>query len=110
MSRGEKAVFFFYAAYMLAYLPCFFLIPVQWLATHFFWYIAPFHFFGMAIGVLLLVVVFRDLYKRDFPDPNTKVTWAILMLVLTPSIIVYLWRHGFRPRPIPPNASTAGPW
>lgn len=100
MNRAEKAFVFFYAAYMMAYIPCFFLL----VADHF-WQIMPFHFFGMALGIPLLVIVFRDLYKRPFPNPNTKVTWAILMLTLSPSIIVYLYKHGFRSRAEPQSSS-----
>jgi hypothetical protein len=55
--------------------------------------------FGAVLGIPLVIIVFRDLYKRDFPNPNTKVTWAILMLVLGPSIIVYLHKYGLHPRP-----------
>lgn len=94
MGRSEKAFVFFYFAYMLAYAPCFFL-----LMPRYFWQLLPFHFLGMFLGLLLYIVVFRDLYKRDFPNPNSKVTWAILFLALWPSMIVYLYRHGFQPRP-----------
>lgn len=93
MKAGEKAFVLFYGAYMLAYIPCFFLFMPSRLRE-----ILPFHFFGMALGIAVLVVVFRDLYKRDFPHPNTKLTWAILILTFSPSIIVYLYKHGFRPR------------
>ncbi len=93
VNRSEKAFVLFYAAYMLAYIPCFFLL----MPDHF-WQVMPFHILGMVLGIPLLIIVFRDLYKRHFPNPNTKVTWAILMLVLTPSIIVYLYKYGFRPR------------
>ena len=93
MNRGEKAFVLFYAAYLLAYIPCFVLLA----ADHFL-QVMPFHILGMVLGIPLLIIVFRDLYKRHFPNPNTKVTWAILMLVLAPSIIVYLCKYGFRPR------------
>jgi hypothetical protein len=93
MNRGEKIFVFFYAAYILAYIPCFFLF-----VEDYFWTIIPFHFLGMALGIALLIIVFRDLYKRHYLNPNTKVTWAILMLVISPSIIFYLYMHGFHPR------------
>lgn len=96
MNRGEKAFVLFYAAYMLVYIPCFIL-----LMPTYFWQVIPFHFLGMALGIALLVIVFRDLYIRQFPNPNTKVTWAILILVFSPSIIVYLYKYGFRPRTRP---------
>lgn len=100
MSRGEKAFLLFYAAYVLVYIPCFFLL----VADHF-WQIMPFHLLGTALGIPVLIIVFRDLYIRQFPNPNTKVTWGILVLVLPPSIIVYLYKHGFRPRTKPESSS-----
>jgi hypothetical protein len=96
MNRYEKGFVVFYFLYILIYVPCFILF-VSFRPNDFLW-ILPFHFFGMAIGVAMLVIVFRDLYKRDFPNPNSKLTWAILMLMLWPSILVYLYKYGFRPR------------
>ena len=93
MNRAEKVFVIFYWAYILAYIPCFFL-----LASNHFFAILPFHVFGMAIGIPMLIIVFRDVYKRTFPNPNTKVTWTILMLLMWPSILVYLCKYGFRPR------------
>ena len=107
MNHAEKAFVIFYFTYLLAYIPCFFL-----LMPRYFFQLLPFHFFGMFIGLVLFIVVFRDLYKRDFPTANSKLTWAILMLVFTPTILVYLYKHGFRPRgdPVAPDdrASVAG--
>lgn len=91
MSRLEKAFVIFYWLYMAIYIPCFFMLVER----HFF-QILPFHFLGMFLGLVLLIIVFRDLYRRDFPDPNTKVTWTILMLLFWPSILVYLYKHAFR--------------
>jgi hypothetical protein len=97
MNRAEKAFVLFYWTYIASYACVFVWSAVSGrldLET-----ILPFHFFGMAIGLVLLIIVFRDLYKRDFPNPNSKVTWTILMLMFWPSILVYLYKHGFRPRP-----------
>jgi len=94
MNRGEKGFVLFYCAYMLAYTPCFFL-----LMPRYFRQVMPFHILGMLLGIPFLIIVFRDLYKRHFPNSNTKVTWAILFLIFGPSVIIYLCKHGFRPRP-----------
>ncbi len=99
MSRSERAFVIFYWAYMLVYVVCFVGLAIAGLLNRCFFYVMPFHFFGMFLGIPLLVVVFRDIYRRDFPNPNTKVTWAILILMFWPSILVYLYKHGFRPRP-----------
>jgi hypothetical protein len=95
MNRFEKRFVIFYWVYILVYIPCFFaLVPQYWLQ------LLPFHFLGMVMAIPMFIIVFHDLYKRHFPDPNSKVTWAILMLVLYPSILVYLYKFGFRPREI----------
>ncbi len=99
MDHAEKTFVIFYWTYIVLYLVCFFSLAATGRMEHCFFYVLPFHFLGMFLGIPLLVIVIRDLYKRDFPNPNTKVTWAILMLLLWPSILVYLCKHGFRPRP-----------
>jgi len=93
MNPFEKAFSIFYFACLFAYVPCFFL-----LMPRYFFQVLPFHLALMAMGVPMIVIVFRDLYKRNFPNPNSKVTWAILFFTFSPSILVYLYKHGFRPR------------
>ena len=93
MNRFEKAFVIFYFVYILAYIPCFFLLMPRYWSV-----VMPFHFFGMAIGIPVLIIVLRDVYKRTFPNPNTKVTWTILVLLFWPSILVYLYKYGFHPR------------
>lgn len=100
MNWAEKSFVVFYWAYMLIYVCAVAALAVTGAIDRLFLVIMPFHFFGMFLGVPLLIVVFRDIYKRDFPNPNTKVTWTILILLLWPSILVYLYKHGFRPRPV----------
>jgi hypothetical protein len=97
---AEKAFVVFYWVYMLTYLCCVIVLAVTGTMDGLFLVVMPFHFFGMFLGIPLLFVVFRDIYKRDFPNPNTKVTWTILILLFWPSILVYLYKHGFRPRPV----------
>lgn len=99
MNRVERAFTVFYWAYILVYLCCFVGLAATGLIERSLHFVIPLHIFGMFLGLAMLIVVFRDLYKRDFPNPNTKVTWAILMLMFWPSILVYLYKHGFRPRP-----------
>jgi heme/copper-type cytochrome/quinol oxidase subunit 3 len=98
MSRLEKGFVIFYGVYIFVYACCFITLAVVGPTQRGFFLLLPFHIFGMVIGIPLLIIVFRDLYKRDFPNPNSKVTWTILMLMFSPSIIVYLYKHGFRPR------------
>jgi hypothetical protein len=96
MNRWEKAFCIFYFAYMLAYIPYFFL------RFNFDTLSVSLHLFGMFLGLPLLFIVFRDLYKRHFPNPNSKITWTLLILLVNPfGTIAYLYKHGFRPRPSP---------
>lgn len=98
MGRAEKSFVIFYWCYMLVYICCFLAVSITGTIERWAFYVLPFHFFGMAIGIPMLIVLFRDLYKRDFPNPNSKVTWAILILMFWPSIFVYLYKYGFRLR------------
>ena len=50
------------------------------------------------IGIPMLIILFRDVYRREFPNPNSKVTWTIAMLMFWPCIPFYLYHYGFRPR------------
>ena len=93
MNRYEKAFMVFYWLYMLAYVLCFFLLFPRYPD-----YTTLFQVFGMVPGVAMLIIVFRDLYKRHFPNPNSKITWTILILAFWPSILVYLCKYGFHPR------------
>jgi len=93
MNKAEKAYVVLYWAVMLVYVPCVILMGRDFTTI-----LLPFNLSGMLIGIPVLVAVFVDLYRRDFPDPNAKVTWAILMLMFWPSIFVYLHRHGFKAR------------
>ena len=55
--------------------------------------------FAMAFDLAAFIVTIRDLYLRPFPDPNSKLTW--LLFILLPGGIgwvVYVFRHAIRPR------------
>jgi hypothetical protein len=58
----------------------------------------PLSLAGMIINIGLMFVVLRDILQRNFVSSNSKYTWAVLVLLLWPSILYYLPRHGFRPR------------
>ena len=98
MGRAAKSFMIFYWCYIVIYLCCFLAIAVTGAFEQWLFYVLPFHFLGMAIGIPMLIILFHDLYKRPFPNPNSKVTWTILMLMFWPSIPVYLYKYGFRPR------------
>ena len=110
MNRIEKGFSIFYWTYLLLYIGCFILLAATGWMEHAFPLVIPFHVLGMLLGLVMLFVVIRDIYKRDFPDPNTKVTWTILILMFMPSILVYLYQHGFRPRPAAVPHGEAAPF
>jgi hypothetical protein len=53
----------------------------------------------MGLIILALVFTIHDLYQRDFPTSNAKLTWLVLIL-LTGGIgwIIYIFRHALKPR------------
>ena len=102
MSRIEKAIVITALVYMAFYIPYFFIqmfrieqgIDVPMSAIN------PFHFLGMALNFAAIIVTIRDLYLRSFPNPNSKLTW-LLVILYTGGIgwLVYVFRHAMRPRP-----------
>jgi hypothetical protein len=44
-------------------------------------------------------VIFRDLYRREFDDPNAKLKWALWIFGTSGiAMIVYVFKHGLQPR------------
>lgn len=70
----------------------------------------PFHFFGMLMNVVALVLTIRDLYLRSFPKENDKLTWHLLIL-LTGGIgwIIYVFKYARKPRPSKNGSMTEHP-
>jgi len=54
---------------------------------------------GLAINVGLLFVVLRDIFSRRFTPESKKYIWIALVLCFWPSIVLYLPKYGFQPRP-----------
>ena len=98
MSKWEKGLCIFALLYTLVYMPVFFAVGLSGRIEQYFLLIIPFHLFGMMINLAFLIIVIRDIYKREFPDPNSKVTWTVLILMFWPSVLVYLPKYGFKPR------------
>lgn len=53
---------------------------------------------GIVVNVILMFVVLRDIFLRRFHNPNMRFVWIGLVLFFWPSIVYYLFRHGFHPR------------
>jgi hypothetical protein len=56
-------------------------------------------FVGFLSNGAAVFVVFRDLYRREFEDPNAKLKWALwIFLTSGLAMIVYVFKHGLQPR------------
>jgi len=53
---------------------------------------------GLLVNVILMFIVFRDIFSRQFPGNRGRMFWTGLLLVCWPAIVIYLPLHGFRPR------------
>jgi len=93
MNKAERIYVILYCAFLLIYLPVVYIMGKPPLSIT-----LPVHLPGLAVSLPLLVAVFADLYRRKTLSTNRKLTWAIVMLMFWPSILVYLFRHGFQPR------------
>lgn len=101
MSRGERLFVLWTLAYMVVYSAVFVSIAYRDVQPSLSW-LLTFHFLGMAQNFAALFLTIRDLYKRPFPNPNQKLTWALLILC-TGGIgwLVYIFKHAIKPRPSP---------
>ena len=53
----------------------------------------------MLLSLAAVALIFRDLYKRPFPNPNAKLTWVLIMAFTGGiGIVIYALRHAVRPR------------
>lgn len=99
MTRTEKTIVFVAIGNMLIYVPvfagCMFSDPSA-LATG----LIVWHFAGMILNVAAVIATVRDLYRRTFPNPSSKVTWCLLIL-FTGGIgwLVYIFKHALKPIP-----------
>lgn len=70
----------------------------------------PFHFLFLGLNLVVLVLIVRDLYRRDFATANQNLTWGLLILGTGGvGALLYLYFHGLRPRsadPAPMKATT----
>lgn len=53
---------------------------------------------GLLVNIGLMFIVLKDIFSRRFIDQNMRYIWLALVLLIWPSIIFYLVRHGFRSR------------
>jgi len=53
---------------------------------------------GLLVNVVLMFIVFRDIFLRRFPGKRGRLFWTGLLLLCWPAIVIYLPLHGFRRR------------
>ena len=53
---------------------------------------------GLIVNIILLFLIFRDIFQRTFDNPKARYFWLVLILVFWPAALIYLLRHGFKPR------------
>lgn len=102
MRNLERAILLGAIAYMVLYLPYFFVqvyriehgVKVPLAAI-----LVP-HLFGMVLNFLALIVTIRDLYLRSFPSPNAKLIWALLILCTCGfGWFFYVFKYALKARP-----------
>ncbi len=93
VSKLEKLLVVMALVYNAIYFPCFVFFSGGRVGAF-----LPFHVVAMLLVVLVVGLAFRDLYLRPFPSRTTKLKWLAVMVLIGPSIIVYIFRHAFKPR------------
>lgn len=58
----------------------------------------PLSLFGLIVNILLMFIVFRDIFLRPFATPNQKYYWLLIILFFWPAILYYLPAYGFKKR------------
>ena len=53
---------------------------------------------GLFVNVILMFIVFRDIFYRPALNKGAKAFWTVGLLLFWPAILVYIPLHGFRKR------------
>jgi hypothetical protein len=93
MKKNEKRFVVFYYLYILIYLPIFFYNIEKMPGV-----LVPFHLIGMGLSLLFIIILVRDILKREFAGPNEKIAWILLILFFWPLSVLYVIKYGFKPR------------
>jgi len=93
MSTLEKRIVLSGLIYSAIYLPAFVLFSEDRVGVF-----IPFHVLAMASIITVATLAFKDLYQRRFLSREAKLKWLTFMLLFGPAIIIYLFKHAFKPR------------
>jgi len=94
MSRIEKIYCILFLLIMIIYIPCFFVLVERWNYDIIF----RVHISMMFLNLVFMILVIKDIFQRDFPKPNAKARWILLMFLFPFLMFVYLFVHAFKPR------------
>jgi hypothetical protein len=65
---------------------------------------------GGFMGWCAIALALRDLYLRDFTDPNAKMLWTLAILMTAGiGFVVYIFVHAVKPRPVSLSRSAHSP-
>ncbi len=99
MGKFEKSYVIFSLLYIVGYSFFFLKVMANSITSpEDFQNILPFHFLGMALSLGFIVVVIRDIVKRTFKNPNSKILWSLLVVFFWPSVFIYLPKYAFKSR------------
>lgn len=99
MSPFEHAAVLLHLACLVIYIPAFAFFALSgWFAAGPTVTLLAVHFSLMLFGLVVFVLIVRDLYLREHFTPNQKLTWGLMFCLLTPSIWVYYFLHAWKPR------------
>lgn len=93
MSKFEKFLVWLGLIYNAVYFPVFVFLSEGHIRMF-----IPFLVLAMALILMVVILAFKDLYQRQFPSREMKLGWLAVMLLFGPSILIYLFRHAFKPR------------
>jgi hypothetical protein len=103
MSRFERAFVLFHLVCSAIYLPCFFVLAARLRHPLHLTIFFTVHLTLMLLGLVVCIIIIRDLYLRNYFTANQKLTWGLLFCLLSPSMWVYFFRHAWKPRALEPE-------
>lgn len=94
MSRFEKSYAVFAILFAISLMTALILLPeMRQLSI-----LLPASGVGLFVNVILMFIVFRDIFSRDRLTKGNKIAWTAILLLFWPAILLYLPMHGFRAR------------
>lgn len=94
MSLIEKAYSLFAIIFATVFLVLVFNVPSFQQLTM----LLPLTAISLIVNIGLMFVVFKDIYLREFKDPNQQYIWFALILFVWPAVLIYLPIYGFKGR------------